>query len=69
MRSGFLGALRAQILQCVGAGGWLSERCMHAPAPTARPEGHHQSHPGARPAAKTAVLLLPPLLLHCFCHR
>eukprot|EP01047_Picozoa_sp_COSAG01_P018061 COSAG01_NODE_970_length_12375_cov_27.268736_3_plen_126_part_00 len=24
----FLGALRAQILQCVGTGGWLSERCM-----------------------------------------
>ena len=26
----FLGArARAQILQCVGTGGWLSERCMH----------------------------------------
>jgi hypothetical protein len=24
----FVGALRAQILQCVSAGGWLSERCM-----------------------------------------
>ena len=24
-----MGALRAQILQCVGTGGWLSERCMH----------------------------------------
>jgi hypothetical protein len=31
--SGFLGALRAQILQCVGTGSWLSERCMHGADP------------------------------------
>jgi hypothetical protein len=32
----FMGALRAQILQCVGTGGWLSERCMHR----CRPSNH-----------------------------
>jgi hypothetical protein len=37
-RTGFsadscMGALRAQILQCVGTGSWLSERCMHGADP------------------------------------
>ena len=43
----FLGALRAQILQCVGTGGWLSERCMHR----CRPINHISVAPGRARAA------------------
>jgi hypothetical protein len=50
----FVGALRAQILQCVGTGSWLSERCMHR----CRPRNHivvaRRAAPAAAPAARVA---------------
>jgi hypothetical protein len=48
-----MGALRAQILQCVGTGGWLSERCMHR----CRPSNHISRWP-------RALLLAQPALAH-----
>eukprot|EP01047_Picozoa_sp_COSAG01_P059279 COSAG01_NODE_7095_length_3355_cov_2.836916_5_plen_75_part_00 len=46
-------ALRAQILECVGAGAWLSERCICAGA------DHSQSHLGG-PATDGCVAAPPP---------
>jgi hypothetical protein len=52
----FLGALRAQILQCVGAGGWLSERCMRR----RRPMNHISARwPCSGIAALEAMLAAP----------
>jgi hypothetical protein len=45
----FLGALRAQILQCVGAGGWLSERCMRRRRP------HNHISVAAAPRSQAAA--------------